>query len=53
MCLHAGFESAEVLDLCSKDEVSPLSVGQKDDEEHNSKSSDVFCALLRTKSIIF
>lgn len=44
--IHAWFKSAEILDLSSKDEVSPLCVGQEDDEEHHCKASNVFCTLL-------
>lgn len=41
MCLHAGLESAEIIDLGSKHQVGQLSIGQKDDEEHNGKSHKV------------
>lgn len=43
--LHAVLECAEVTDLCSKDEVSELRVCKENDEEHDSKTSDVFSTL--------
>ena len=39
--LHGCIEAAEVLDLSSKDEISKLSKGQEDNEEHHCKTSQV------------
>lgn len=39
--IHAGLESAEIVDLCSKHQVCQLSVGQEDDEEHDGEAHQV------------
>lgn len=40
--LHAGLESAEVVDLGSKHQVGQLSIRQEDDEEHDGEPHQVF-----------
>lgn len=42
--LHAGLESAEVVDLGSEHQVGQLSVRQEDDEEHDGKAHQVLGA---------
>lgn len=39
--LQGVLEVAEVLHLCTKEEITQLCEGQKDDEEHDSKASQV------------
>lgn len=41
MSLHAGLESAEIVDLGPKHQVGQLSICQEDDEEHNGKAHQV------------
>jgi len=36
-------EFAEVLNLAPENQESQLSVGQKDDQEHDHKASDILC----------
>lgn len=38
---HALDESAKVLHLGSKNQVTKLGIGEEDDEEHDSKAQDV------------
>ena len=45
MHLHAVPKCAEVSDLRTKDQVTKLGVREEYDEEHDSKTSDVFGAL--------
>lgn len=40
--LHALDEGAKGLHLCPKQQVSKLSVGEEDNEEHNGEAQDVF-----------
>lgn len=42
--LHGRFEARKVGDLSAKDEVSELGKGKEDDEEHDSKSGEIFGA---------
>jgi hypothetical protein len=51
MYLHAVLERAEVTDLCTENEVSKLCVRKEDDEEHDSKSSNIFGTLSKTETI--
>ena len=43
--LHGVLEGAEVTDLCTEHQVSELRISQENDEEHDSKTTNVFCAL--------
>ena len=43
--LQGVLKVAEVLDLCSKQQVAKLGEGQEDDEEHHSKSGQVLGTL--------
>lgn len=43
VALHALDKGAEGFNLCPKQQVSKLSVGKEDNEEHDGKAQDVFC----------
>lgn len=47
--LHGVLEGAEVAHLSAKHKVTQLRVCEKDDEEHDRKSTDVFGALKMRK----
>ena len=47
--LHAVLECAEVLDLCTKQQVAQLRVGEEDDEEHYREPCNVLGALKRKR----
>ena len=40
--LHALDEGAERLNLCPKEQISKLSIGEEHDEEHDGKAQDIF-----------
>lgn len=44
LSLHALYEGAEGVHLCSKEQVPKLSVSEENDEKHDGKSHDVFGA---------
>ena len=49
--LHGVLEGAEVPNLSTKDQVTQLRVGKKDDEEHDSKATNVFGALMERRNV--
>ena len=47
--IHGIVKAAEIFNLCSKDEVPKLGKGQKDDEEHDSKSSQILSTASQSR----
>lgn len=48
LLLHAFDKGAEGFHLCSKEQISKLSICKEDYEEHNGKSHDVFCTAAQS-----
>lgn len=49
MYLHTGDVCTEISHLCAEDEITPLCISQKDDKEHDGKTSNVFCATTQCR----
>ena len=46
---HCVLKGAEVAHLCAEHQVTQLCIGEKDDEEHDCKTTNIFCALKEKK----
>lgn len=44
--LHSFAKRTVVFDLCSKEKVAQLSESEENNEEHDTESGDILCALL-------
>ena len=45
--LHGVLKCAEVANLCAEHKVTQLRIRQKDDEEHDGKTTNIFGTLVR------